>query len=66
MVWDTGFAPAVQDKVLSLACCKTRLRHKIAEELLHDDKGKVLTKGEENQSNDNNDSSSSRNEGTAE
>ena len=36
------------------------------EELLHDDKGKVLTKGEENQSNDNNDSSSSRNEGTTE
>ena len=33
MVWDTGFAPAVKNKVLSLACCKTRLRYKIAKEL---------------------------------
>ncbi|MBQ3866289.1 MAG: hypothetical protein II776_05255, partial [Clostridia bacterium] len=25
----TGFAPAVQDGLLTLACCKTRLRYKI-------------------------------------
>ena len=32
MTHDTGFAPAVHGKELSLGCCKTFLRHKIAEE----------------------------------
>ena len=30
MVYDTGFAPSVSDNTLSLACCKTYLRYKIA------------------------------------
>ena len=34
MVYDTGFAPSVDKGVLSLACCKTFLRYKIANELL--------------------------------
>lgn len=29
MVYDTGFAPCVSDNILTLACCKTRLRYKI-------------------------------------
>ena len=29
LVTDSGFAPAVKDGLLSLACCKTRLRYKI-------------------------------------
>lgn len=29
MVYDTGFAPAVYDSKLSLACCKTILRHTV-------------------------------------
>lgn len=34
MVYDTGFAPSVDKGILSLACCKTFLRYKIANELL--------------------------------
>ena len=33
MVHDTGFAPSVANGVSSLACCKTYLRYKIANEL---------------------------------
>ena len=33
MTWDTGFAPAVYRGKLSLACCKTFLRYKIAKEM---------------------------------
>ena len=34
MVWDTGFAPSVNKNTLSLACCKTYLRYKVAQELM--------------------------------
>lgn len=32
MTHDTGFAPAIHEKTLSLGCCKTFLRYKIAKE----------------------------------
>ena len=33
MRYDTGFAPAVDKGILSLACCKTNLRFRIAKDL---------------------------------
>lgn len=33
MTDDTGFAPAVKDGTLSLACCKTYLRYKVANDI---------------------------------
>ena len=41
MTWDTGFAPCIYNGELTLACCKTSLRYKIAQKLLSStDKGK--------------------------
>lgn len=36
MVYDTGFAPAVYDRKLSLACCKTILRYSVQNNLKSD------------------------------
>lgn len=33
MTDDTGFAPCINNKILSLACCKTNLRYKIARDI---------------------------------
>ena len=45
MVWDTGFAPSVDNNILSLACCKTYLRYKIANELEHISDEKIYVIG---------------------
>ena len=45
MVWDTGFAPAVHNGLLSLACCETKLRYLIAKEMARDNSSEIILLG---------------------
>lgn len=38
MTYNTGFAPCVSNKIMSLACCKTILRYRIAKEIENGEK----------------------------
>lgn len=45
MKCDTGFAPAVKNNLLTLACCKTQLRYNIAKDLEKNPNEQVLLMG---------------------
>ncbi len=42
MTHDTGFAPAVSNGLLSLACCKTQMRHSIAQAFINGEREILL------------------------